>query len=1804
MKTSINKSAKRVLSFVIAIALIAGTLFTANAGVTISTMAATDPTAEKTVVYWDGSNGTFPTKGTGTEADPLIIETPAQLHYVACASGPNNTTNKYFKVADNMVFVLQPATVITDLDAFKQKSATEVKSFFQGASGKVNWLTSTYPAVFNGNFDGNGVEIYGLYSDGASISGQSAGSDSSALFPNVDGGGDGTGTSSNYITDDVGITFKNFLIQGSYLIGIRRVGVVTGTSQWAKGGAYVEGLVNMDGLVVANNYVEGLCNYTAGDGTAVTQSRTSGEMGVLVGASGNDPTTATNCLIYGNESLFTAADGTTNTFCLMAGNASCARSYTTNVTVYGGLKNSLVMGTSVCTSCTNNANVTAGVYGDTLNIGSSGVAITETKAKGELGRTYLGAFNWADMAENPNDGNTYWYARENDYPTPICPADDYWKSVDATSIWSGAAAGDYAGGTGTKDDPYIIKTAEQLYSALSTVTYTTSTEGDLAVETAENVAGGYQSSRIYKQGSTTVYAPVYTPYYYKVADGIDAIYLNDILTDPTLSGIKSLVSAGTALVWDPAKSFVGHLDGNGVTIYGLYGTLGRGLIYKLDGSATVKNINFDSCYQTSTGNCGILTTNLGSYANDSTIINVANISVRNSYIATTRNVAPALNSSSGYYEYAPGAGGIIGTQSTAELLCITNCLFDGISCERAIGSSSTATADMLGGIISGGNGMNNVHISNSVALGAPVVDEVYISGQQIFYNRYDKNQGYEVHFFNSYTTATNTVAEAYPDLYEKLSDIDRISVKDVYARTDLPKLGWTNWSLVTDGSRTIPMPIVSTTDIATGSYSNIIGEDYGNHSSVGPYEKGSNPLTYLLKGSGTAEDPFLIETDMQLARAIATGGMNLYDKLYYKLANDIDISSAFWINQTNIKANNITYTYTPFAGTLDGDGHVITGLNAGDGASAALIPVLAGGTVKDLHIRNANVVSSTYAGAIAGEVQTGSTITGCSVENCDIEGVSGTVILAGAKSDTYDNNYYITTAGDEYYMANGVEYDETNYQNIFSIDSNKDTWYIGGLSTDRPKLKNLFSHANDLDISGDGKNDSYGAGDLTALRNKILRKSAYANINGDISRNGVVNLSDLAILQRSINSDYATGEGAKITDSFFSNVKAGMVKIYYGENDNYDAARKVELYLESLFPTTDIIKCVSASSGVVEDASSDSSKVYLHAGDEEGTPDGQLEIIVGNIDNYSAYAANTVATADNTYAVTYDATNKVVWLQGANFTAVEQAAINFTEGCDVQGDVVYNCGSTELEDYKKPVTVTLDTNFDGVADKDTVHYYAWGDEFDEDTINTHNWQFNSQQCELQNGTLDKYTNQEIAPVKDMSEMITIEDGHLYMKRGHDITLRATDDELEGSIALSVTPGEFNGYYTDGVNAIDADGSDQYFSSGKITSDRGMLFKQGYIEMKGRFPADGHAFPAWWLMARPTQNRSNSGYDTSLYSKIYKYNTNWNGENAMESSNMDTYKYQIPTAIYEIDMIEVMQDASRSGVLIDGTGYATAPSYYGGDEPYERTTANAWYMMNSTIHKWWDNGYSSTNDLLYVHDWDNYQVLGGGISVSDFASTSDGNSWIHNIGTTQFDFGTPTVRGSLWYGYPLYYSGDPDGNVVDSDNNVIQAASVGREYLSQERVYGFSWYTDSVSGFEATLYIYDLEDDGVTKTLIGTLPIASGGEFNEFLDANDTNEANGILGTSGALGADKTLYNDAEVFNQYMFILLDNKYYSSNNTGYRNGEKDSTVQYTDLLTSVGLKNLIVDYVRVYQQAGRRDIVTQDTQNFNNNNHFGY
>lgn len=1343
--------------------------------------------------------------------------------------------------------------------------------------------------------------------------------------------------------------------------------------------------------------------------------------------------------------------------------------------------------------------------------------------------------------------------------------------IDKYSVWSGKEAENFAAGSGTKEDPFIIASADQLYLALTKITG--QTEG---VEVSESVAGGYQSDKILKQATTDVYVPVYTPYYYKVADGLEAIYLNNIVGSETLNDIKAMVTSGSAKEWKPGKSFVGQLDGNGVTIYGMYSASGQGLVYKLDGSSTVKNFNFDSCYVEGSGNVAMVTTILGTYNNDTTIITIANISVRNSYLATKRNITLTKRTDNNCYNHNPGAAGIVATTSTCENLTVANCLYDGLSCERVIGTNSEATVDMIGGIASGGNTWNNVTVVGCVAFGAPIFDQVCVSGKEVYYVRYDANLGYPVNFNNCYSNITSVIPEKYPSKYDKLKKINLIETKAVYEITDMPGLDWMdNWHLAVvsggedkfDGAtRIIPMVRVNSGNGTNSDFATQIAaqNNSGGAYSVfgGAYYSGTYGMYHSLIGSGTEEDPYMIHNAFELARAIASGGMNVYNRLYYKLACDIDASGTTWITQDSISiSGTIRYKYIEFGGQLDGDGHVVSGVSVGDDQSVGLIPILAKtGVVKNLHVRNSCFISgSEYAGAIVGENKIGAQIIGCSTENCLVASSEADSHIVGRiRASAVKDSYYIAddsssvTVKTRYYQSNGTI-------GAIDVDANQDVWYQGGKDGSTPRLKNYAMAQKLTDVDGDGDASEYTAGDLAALKQILLLDDNYQNLYADVDRNGEINILDLAVLCNEMIGDYSNPN-----NDFWRNIKLGNVNIYYGENDNYDAARKLELYLEAAVPGVDIKKIVSADK-TVSGSVSDSKAVYVHVNDLIGTPKGELEIIVGDINNYSAYANSTLGIND--YSISYDVSKGVLWLNGGSFTSVEQAVLDFTKNSKVETGKIYTVEKATLESRKQAKKVYVDTNFDGVADTYVDMHYAWGDEFDgienvatgeNSQISIDTWNHARMRTETEVGKAGNYNNVETANEKELMNLYAVKDGRLTITRGvkvehaTDVTDRLGYVRLEnqtGSTALN--------------DSIDDD--DVIANPGLIKTNHSMLWKQGYAEMYGSLPSDGHTFASWWMLGHGSIN--NFAMGESLYGKVYKLNNTgeyaYNGTSAWPiSTDPRTYKYQMPTNYFEIDVWELMQN--------NGIAHKTVQQ--------DKLTGFYDYRLYLNVHKFYSVGARGAAEVNVI-DWNNPGTPRAVMKKEWFGSKEyyfSTSAKYHDFTdgkTTRFTYGNFGFL-NLQYGVTANY--------VES----LQ------KQLTAPRRYGFYWNTNGVDKFNLTLYIYDINGDGVE-------------------------DDNAILGTSdmtyntdsGMNPQDYDCVNDAEVANQYMYFLFDNILYTSN-PNHKSSTADNAAMYTDMLTDEGTAanpdkiDLDIDYLRVYQLDGRRDIITRETEDFNNGNHFGY
>ena len=247
---------------------------------------------------------------------------------------------------------------------------------------------------------------------------------------------------------------------------------------------------------------------------------------------------------------------------------------------------------------------------------------------------------------------------------------------------------------------------------------------------------------------------------------------------------------------------------------------------------------------------------------------------------------------------------------------------------------------------------------------------------------------------------------------------------------------------------------------------------------------------------------------------------------------------------------------------------------------------------------------------------------------------------------------------------------------------------------------------------------------------------------------------------------------------------------------------------------------------------------------------------------------------------------------------------------------------------------------------------------------------------------------------------------------------------------------------------------------------------------------------------------------------------------------------MPNAYFEIDIIELMQDIS---VLSSRTQGSKLTGIYD-------------YNLTTNIHKYYDT-YASGN-TCYIVNWDNGSSTTVSMSQFDTGSSPD---WIASARANDNPFAT--------------------------EYNDRRYLDYGQNALTYMRRYGFEWKVEN-GQYEFILYIFN--PDGKTseagQSECKRVVFASNSKS---IDYNET-------------GANKV--KDIDVVNQYMYFLIDNKYYTANQK-YTSG----TRLFTDLLTkeNAGDKTTFeIEYMRVYQADGRRDIVTPETESFNNGNHFGY
>jgi hypothetical protein len=319
-----------------------------------------------------------------------------------------------------------------------------------------------------------------------------------------------------------------------------------------------------------------------------------------------------------------------------------------------------------------------------------------------------------------------------------------------------------------------------------------------------------------------------------------------------------------------------------------------------------------------------------------------------------------------------------------------------------------------------------------------------------------------------------------------------------------------------------------------------------------------------LLGDGTPENPYLIKVQEHLDN-IRT---NL--SAHFKLANDIELtfpeSGNGWTPVANFSGNPASAA--AFTGSLDGDGHKITGLWSKFTSSGQGLFAKSSGNIKNLRIEidTKGIISSAstyYAGGLAGYV-TGGSIDSVSVigkENAQITGAAmGTGGLVGfvngaataisnsyAAIDVYSVIASTTTTGGLIGTSNGSIQNSYASGNVSAIDGK-----IGGLvgTFSGATIENSYASGNVSLTGSQGAPIGGLVGEVTSASTKIIHSYAAGNVTGTEYAGGLIGKA-----LGEITNSFASGKVTGITTynnsgAFVGNNGATLVGSGYNSEVN------------------------------------------------------------------------------------------------------------------------------------------------------------------------------------------------------------------------------------------------------------------------------------------------------------------------------------------------------------------------------------------------------------------------------------------------------------------------------------------------------------------------------------------------------------------------------------------------------------------------------------------------------------------------------
>ena len=216
---------------------------------------------------------------------------------------------------------------------------------------------------------------------------------------------------------------------------------------------------------------------------------------------------------------------------------------------------------------------------------------------------------------------------------------------------------------------------------------------------------------------------------------------------------------------------------------------------------------------------------------------------------------------------------------------------------------------------------------------------------------------------------------------------------------------------------------VTNIPVSANKLTTVIGNFYTNEGSIDVIveDEFGNGEDVRADWDGSSEEPetatddankYLITTPAELAWVAeqVNSRTEYFEGKTVLLMNDIDLYGSNWTPVGNVTA----YPTVTFKGTFDGQNHTISNLTASDDAAGYAAAGLFGsilGTVKNVTLKDVNIRSTHYAGAVVGY----SSMNGAIIENCHVDGGTITSVPENTGS-AYDNGdkaggiigYYVT----------------------------------------------------------------------------------------------------------------------------------------------------------------------------------------------------------------------------------------------------------------------------------------------------------------------------------------------------------------------------------------------------------------------------------------------------------------------------------------------------------------------------------------------------------------------------------------------------------------------------------------------------------------------------------------------------------------------------------------------------------------------------------------------------------------------------